>query len=73
MIIRESEQRTIRLNDELENVKNRIKEFTYLIFVKIRDAFRRTCDELQQTQKIVTDYKQVKYSSCVELFSKDFV
>ncbi|UJR10785.1 hypothetical protein I4U23_014972 [Adineta vaga] len=43
-IIRESEQHTIRLNEESEN---------------IREAFRRTCDELQQTQKIVSDYKQI--------------
>ncbi|CAF1287473.1 unnamed protein product [Adineta steineri] len=43
-IVRESEQHTIRLDEELEN---------------IREAFRRTCDELQQTQKIVTDYKNI--------------
>ncbi|CAF1516774.1 unnamed protein product, partial [Adineta steineri] len=39
-----SEQHTMRLDEELEN---------------IREAFRRTCDELQQTQKIVTDYKNI--------------
>ncbi|CAF3991409.1 unnamed protein product [Rotaria sordida] len=38
VIIKESEQHTFRLNEELEN---------------IREAFRRTCDELQQTQKII--------------------
>ncbi|CAF0963129.1 unnamed protein product [Didymodactylos carnosus] len=43
-IVRESELHTIRINEELENIK---------------EAFRQTCNELQQTQKIVTDYKQI--------------
>lgn len=32
-----------------------------LIFLslKIRQAFQQTCEELQQTQKIVNDYKQI--------------
>lgn len=53
----------MRLNEELENVsRNEIlnSKFDKNISFQIRDAFRRTCEELQQTQKIVAEYKQVR-------------
>ncbi|CAF3839038.1 unnamed protein product [Rotaria magnacalcarata] len=44
VIVRQNEDLAIRLNEELEH---------------IREAFRDTCDELQRTQKMLHDSKQI--------------
>ncbi|CAF0843427.1 unnamed protein product [Adineta steineri] len=44
LIVRQSEELAIRLNEQLQHT---------------REAFRDTCDDLQQAQKSVHDYKQI--------------
>lgn len=45
----------------VEKMMKKRRFISFFFCFKIREAFRRTCEELQQTQKIVTEYKQVRF------------
>lgn len=63
-LVRQSEETTLRLNEELKYVRDQTEKRSIIrechsSLLQIRQVFQETCDELQQTQKMLEDSKQV--------------